>query len=102
MSQYEVIRLIVALRLEILEIRLKNGRPEVFGQGSELLSRATKNMLLQIFEQLHLNRARYCLLGTWDSYLVFYLSRKHIIHCSDVFVRDLANINDSFDKETLM
>lgn len=66
------------------------------------LSSATRLLLLQIVEQMHLNRARYCILGTWDYYVVFHLKDRYKITCSDIVSRDSKFDDNMFNSSVIM
>lgn len=91
LSFHDLVRFMLVLRSGKLDLSYvgKDAQwPPEKHESRDLLSAAMKLVLLRIIEQMQVNRACYCILGTWDYYLVFELSSSHRIDCSDIIMRD--------------
>lgn len=102
MSLHDVIRLLIELYEGALEVFFKDGKLQWPKTPADSIGAATRLLLLQIVEQMHVNRARYCILSTWDYYLVFHLESQRSISCSDIISRDPAANGETFERRNLM
>ncbi|WRT70969.1 uncharacterized protein IL334_007968 [Kwoniella shivajii] len=65
------------------------------------LSMGMQHILAQVVEQLHVNRARFCVLGNYDAFILFYLSATHKCRVSRVILRDPLDPERSFTPQFL-
>lgn len=101
MSFHDLVRLIICLRSDGFQLSF-SGKDAKWSDQAGDLSQATKSILLQIVEQMHVHRARYCILGTWDYYLVFYLESRHFISCSNLISRDSEDDKKMFERSVIL
>ncbi|WVR09847.1 hypothetical protein IAU60_006923 [Kwoniella sp. DSM 27419] len=99
LTHRDMLVLVYVLRTSSIDCRPKDGLVLVEPsrrEHSKLLSSAVKQILGQIFQQFHVNKARYILLATPDVSILFELASKFTVLVSGLICRDYETYKPRF------